>query len=131
MIDVSLAHGRSQSLPKCPYPVLQRIKGTWFVFIAKKRLHTPPHVLDWIHVRRFWGSFPPIDVELLQLGLCIPATVFGVVILLEPVTLWIGSLNKRNQPSLQDLYVSCRNHNSRENHKWCCTPRRYPPPPHT
>ena len=68
---------------------LQLQQGSWLVLITEKSLHRTPHQFNRVEVWALGRTPPPIDDVLLNKILNILASMFGVIVLNQPMAIGI------------------------------------------
>ena len=95
MVVVSPALVHIHSSPKVVDSILF---GCWLDFSTNVFFKFMPKIFDWVHIRRFSWSFPPINVRIHIELLNYTGGMFWVIILHELVGGWEGGGRGRSVP---------------------------------
>ena len=104
---------RDFPLPELLDAVHQFLFVAWLDLRLQVELELMPKVLNWVEVGTFQRGTPPVDVVLLEEGLCSSRGMLRVIVLHKPV---VGKLlsDKRDKRGFQDVAEEIRIHDTIE-----------------
>ena len=100
-------------LPKLQNPLYQFLLPCWLHLTSDVLLFVP-HVFNWVKIRRFCWSTPPIDILGCQEISGVKGVVFRVIICHKSMRIRINVLYKWHQSLLQNVYIKVLVHSAGE-----------------